>query len=388
MPAEFVPGNCLTLLNSGVEFFPALLTAINEARLDVYLESYIFEDDDTGRAVAGALMAAARRGVTVRLLVDGFGAPAFSGRLLPALADAGVMAVVYRPEIARFRLHRHRLRRLHRKLAVIDSAIAFVGGINITDDCNAAAPLPPRYDYAVRIEGPVLVPIQRAMHRLWEIVSWARTKRRYRIARSATTPEPSPRGEQAAAFLVRDNIRHRRDIEEAYLAAIAGARQSILIANAYFLPGHRFRRALRKAAKRGVAVTILLQGRIEYRLLHYATQALYGQFLNSGIRLFEYRHSFLHAKVAVIDARWATVGSSNIDPFSLLLAKEANIVVRDEKFVAELRLSLENALREGAEELPLQRWQQLPWPLALLRWTSYNLVRLAIGISGYHGQDA
>jgi len=187
---------------------------------------------------------------------------------------------------------------------------------------------------------------------------------------------------------VRDNIRHRRDIEDAYLAAIAGARQSILIANAYFLPGRRFRRALRIAAKRGVAITILLQGRIEYRLLHYATQALYGQFLNSGIRLFEYRHSFLHAKVAVIDARWATVGSSNIDPFSLLLAKEANIVVRDEKFVAELRLSLENALRDGAEELPLHSWQLLPWPLALLRWASYNLVRMVVGLSGFRGQDA
>lgn len=198
------------------------------------------------------------------------------------------------------------------------------------------------------------------------------------IVRSTPTPGPAPRGEQEAAFLVRDNIRHRRDIEKAYLAAIAGARESILIANAYFLPGHRFRRALRKAAERGVAVTILLQGRIEYRLLHYATQALYGQFLNSGIRLFEYRHSFLHAKVAVIDARWATVGSSNIDPFSLLLAKEANIVVRDEKFVAELRSSLEGALRDGAQELPLQTWRQLAWPLALLRWASYNLVRMAI----------
>lgn len=385
MRARLLPGNQLTLLNSGAEYFPALLTAINEARREVHLESYIFEDDDTGRVVAEALQAAAQRGLTVRLLVDGFGAPAFGGTLMPALVDAGVMAVIYRPEVARFKLRRHRLRRLHRKLAVIDGEIAFVGGINIIDDLNSPGRLPARYDYAVRIEGPVLVPIQRAMQRLWEIVAWVSFKRRYRIARSAM-PTPTPRGDQVAAFLVRDNIRHRRDIEEAYLAAIANARESILIANAYFLPGRRFRRELSAAVQRGVHVRVLLQGRIEYRLFHYATQALYGKLLNAGLHLFEYHHSFLHAKVAVIDDQWATVGSSNIDPFSLLLSKEANLVVVDRKFAAELRCSVEKAMQEGAQELPPQRWQELPWHSRLLRWVSYNLVRMAIGIAGYGGK--
>jgi cardiolipin synthase len=384
MPARFLPGNRLTLLNSGAEFFPALLTAINEARHEVHLESYIFEDDDTGRAVSQALAAAARRGIVVRLLVDGFGAPAFASTLMPDLLDAGVLAVIYRPDIARFRLRRHRLRRLHRKLAVIDGEIAFVGGINIIDDLNCPDQSPARYDYAVRIEGPLLVPILHTMRRLWEIVAWVNLKRRHRIAHN-TAPHTSPRGEQAAAFLVRDNIRHRRDIEEAYLSAIGSARDNILIANAYFLPGRRFRKALSDAARRGVQVTILLQGRIEYRLLHYATQALYGKLLNAGIRIFEYHYSFLHAKVAVIDEKWATVGSSNIDPFSLLLAKEANVVVLDRKFAEELRCSLEQAMQEGAQELPPQRWQLLPLHSRLLRWVSYNLVRAAIGIAGYGG---
>lgn len=385
MQARFLPGNRLTLLNSGAEFFPTLLTAINEAQHEVHLESYIFENDDIGRAVAGALIAAARRGVTVRLMVDGFGAPMFAGTLMPALINAGVMVAVYRPEIARFKLRRHRLRRLHRKLAIIDREIAFVGGINIIDDLNSPDISPGRYDYAVKVEGPLLLPIQYTMRRLWEIVAWVSLKRRYRITHSTIQTAP-PCGEQEAAFLVRDNIRHRRDIEKAYLAAIAGARESILIANAYFLPGRRFRRALYRAAKRGVHVTILLQGRIEYRLLHYATQALYGKLLNAGIHLFEYHRCFLHAKVAVIDEQWATVGSSNIDPFSLFLSKEANIVVVDQKFAAELRDSLEKAMQEGAEELPPQRWQQLPWHSRLLRWASYNLVRMAIGITGYGGR--
>jgi len=385
MAARFLSGNLLTLLNSGTEYFPALIKAIDEARHEVHLESYIFEDDATGRAVADALSRAAQRGVTVRVLVDGFGARDFADRLLPELLAAGVQALVYRPDIARFQLRRHRLRRLHRKLVAVDGEIAFVGGINVIDDLNTPHQVPPRYDYAVRIEGPLLTPIQQALHRLWEIVLWAKLNRRYRLLPTAQK-EPEARGEQTAAFLVRDNIRHRRDIEEAYLAAIAAASEDIILANAYFLPGRRFRRALQDAVKRGVQVVILLQGRIEYRLLHYATQALYGKLLGAGIRIFEYRRSFLHAKVAVIDHHWATVGSSNIDPFSLLLAREANVVVKDRKFADELRRSLRQAMQNGARELPFDSWKRLPWHSRLLRWASYNLVRILVGIAGYGGK--
>jgi cardiolipin synthase len=144
---------------------------------------------------------------------------------------------------------------------------------------------------------------------------------------------------------------------------------------------------LRNAARRGVRVTVLLQGRIEYRLLHYATQALYDRLLNDGIRIFEYHYSFLHAKVAVIDEEWATVGSSNIDPFSLMLAKEANLVVLDRKFAAELRSSLELAMQKGARELAAASWRALPWHSRLLRWTSYVIIRLVVGMSGYGGRQ-
>ncbi|MBL8374468.1 cardiolipin synthase ClsB [Accumulibacter sp.] len=385
MAPEFLPGNRLTLLNSGVEYFPALIAAINEARHDVHLESYIFEDDATGRAVVDAMTNAARRGVTVRVLVDGFGAPEFSDRLQPGLVSAGVQAMIYRPDIARFNLRRHRLRRLHRKLAVIDGEIAFVGGINIIDDLNGPHPMPPRHDYAVRVEGPLLTPIQLTLHRLWEMVLWAKLNRRDRLPKTSRH-QPIPRGDQTAAFLIRDNIRHRRDIEEAYLEGIAAAEHEIILANAYFLPGRRFRRALRDAAGRGVRVIVLLQGRVEYRLMHYATQALYGKLLGAGIRIFEYQRSFLHAKVAVIDSYWATVGSSNIDPFSLLLAREANVVTRDAKFASELRHSLRQAMQTGARELPVDNWQQLAWHSRLLRWASYNLVRMLVGLAGYGGK--
>ncbi len=385
MALEFLPDNKLTLLNSGREFFPALIGAIDGAEREVHLETYIFEDDASGRPVIEALKRAAGRGVVVRLLVDGFGAAGSVDRILPELRAAGVEAQVYRRELARFQLRRHRLRRLHRKLAMIDAAIAFVGGINIIDDLNQPGATAPRYDYAVRIEGPLIKPIRRVMLRLWEMVLWASLRRRGNLRR-LTPPTPGKAGTETAAFVVRDNIRHRRAIEDAYIEAIAGAREEILIANAYFLPGYRFRHALVDAARRGVRVTVLLQGKVEYRLQHYATQALYSMLLAAGVRIFEYQPSFLHAKVAVIDGEWATVGSSNIDPFSLLLAREANVVVRDTAFSQRLYDSLNEAIADGAIELRAEEWQALSWHSRLMRWTCYQLVRMAIGLAGYGGK--
>lgn len=382
MPLDFTPGNRLTLLNSGREYFPALLAAFAAAEQEIYLESYIFANDSVGSHVAQALMQAAARGVRVRVLVDGFGAQNFAADFLPRLLDAGVHAMVYRPEVGRFRIRRHRLRRLHRKLALVDGRIAFVGGINVVDDDNAPENQRPRYDYAVRVEGPVVPSIHAALRRMWEIVVWANFKRRFRSGEAPPMHAPAV-GTQRALFLKRDNFRHRSDIADAYLEAIAAAREEVLIANAYFLPGFRFRHALRAAARRGVRVTILLQGVSDHPLLHYATQALYGALIADGMRVFEYRKSFLHAKVAVIDGAWATVGSSNIDPFSLLLAKEGNLFVQGKEFAGQLRASLEAAMTDGAREIEAAHLATLPLFSRLLRWVSYGMIRLAVGLAGF-----
>ncbi|MCL2829560.1 MAG: cardiolipin synthase ClsB [Betaproteobacteria bacterium] len=385
MPPKFLPGNRLELLENGDAFFPALIAAVDAAQHEVHLQTYIFEDDATGRSVAAALARAARRGVSVCVVADGFGARQFSRTLMPALAADGVRVLLFREEIARFRMSRQRLRRQHRKLALVDRRIAFVGGINIIDDYNTSPQPSPRFDYAVRIEGPLLAPLYTTVNRLWQIVLWANFKRRYRRV-DPLPVQDAVTGDQAAALVIRDNLRHRLDIVDTYLEAIGSARKKILIANAYFLPGLRFRHALLDAARRGVDVVILLQGRVEYRLFHYAAQALYGSLLKGGVRIFEYRRSFLHAKAAVVDEDWATVGSSNIDPFSLLMAREANIVVRDARFSGELRKSLEAALSEGSVELLPHRWQRMPLWSRLLRWTCYQLVRLAVGVLGYGGE--
>ena len=376
------PGNRIVLLENGTEYFPALEAALDAAEQEIYLESYIFENDDTGRRIAAALSRAARRGVAAHLLLDGFGSRTLAPEVVSGMRHAGVHVLFYRPELGRWRLRRHRLRRLHRKLVAIDGSVAFVGGINIIDDMDTPGQIPPRYDYAVRVEGPLAEKVACAARRLWGMVAWSQLKGGGKLRREIRSC-PTVAGDTRARFLIRDNLRHRHDIEEAYLAAITGAQREIVIANAYFLPGLRFRHALADAAQRGVRVVLLLQGRVEYVLLHYASRALYGTLLDAGVEIHEYHHSFLHAKVAVVDGHWATVGSSNIDPFSLLLAREANVVVDDPDFAEELRASLEHAMQGGARRvLPLQ-WKSQPLHRRFFTWLSYGMVRILMGMAGY-----
>ena len=356
------------------------------------MQTYIFANDAIGQAVATALADAARRGVKVRALVDGFGSRDFVSAFGDALRAAGVAVLVFRVEIASFpgvfRLRRYRLRRLHRKLVAIDGRVAFVGGINIIDDRNVPAHIGPRLDYSVRIEGPLLVPIWDTLRRDWEKVAWVSLKHRDRLPAN-DLPRPQVAGFQQAAFLLRNNIRHRNTIANAYLEAMRAARVSIIIANAYFFPGLRFRSALTNAARRGIRVTILLQGKSDHPLLHYAAQALYGLLLRAGIQVFEYQQGFLHAKVAVIDQKWATVGSFNIDPFSLFLARESNVAILDSPFAAELDASLHQVIANSAQELTLNTLGRQSWPTRLLRWLCYGLVYLmtALGVRGQKTED-
>ena len=384
MSADFLAGNRLQLLESGGEYFPALIAAIDAALLEVHLETYIFSDDTTGRRVVAALAGAARRGVAVRVLVDGFGARDFEAGLGVTLAAAGAEVMTYRPEVGRFGFRRHRLRRLHRKLAVIDGRVGFVGGINVIDDFNGGESASARFDYAVRVEGPLVARIHATMRHVWRLVRWASLGRRPPPA--ALPHAATGSGTMLAALLIRDNLRHRHDIENAYLSAIAQARRDILVASAYFLPGRRFRKELLTAAKRGVCVSLLLQGRPDHLLLHYATQSLYERMLSAGVRVFEYAPAHLHAKVAVIDGDWATVGSSNIDPFSLLLAREANVVVRDAAFAAGLRACLATAIESSAREIRVEDLRRRSWLARLASHTAYGLVRILIGATRYAGK--
>jgi len=384
---RYTPGNEITLLTGGKAYFPSLCAAIDAAAREVWLETYILADDDAGRAVADALVRAAVRGVAVRVMVDGWGAKHYlTARLENALALGGVNLLKYRPEVQPWHFRSHRLRRLHRKICHVDGDVAFVGGINLIDDMNTPGQRPPRIDFAVRVRGPIVGGIVATMQRLWalnELVQFRTSE----VPLFPDEPAIDRVGTQTAKFTIRDNLRHRRDIERAYLAGIRTAKREILIANAYFFPGIRFRRALLEARERGVAVTLLLQAKVEYKLLHYASRALYGQFVGAGIAIQEYHLSFLHAKVAVIDDRWATVGSSNIDPYSLLMSREANVFVRDARFADTLRAELTRMIAAGARPIEPERWRTRSIVSKAVCWIAYGIVRVAMGFLGYGGNE-
>ena len=375
-------GNRLTLLENGAEYFPALIAAMNGARHEIHLETYIFAADATGQEVASALMRAARRGVVTRLLLDGFGSRGLAAELLGSLAAAGVEVLFYRPGRNFPRLRRSRLRRMHRKLAVVDARIGFVGGININDDHADRNLAAPRQDFAVEVCGPLVADIHAAAQRLWRLLLWSRVGLR-RGEDTWIKADTRAAGEQRAEFLTRETLHRRRAIEHAYLRAIGQAREEILIANAYFLPGRRFRQALAQAARRGVRVVLVMQGRTDHRLYHAACRALYRFFLENSMEIYEYHASELHAKAAVVDGHWATVGSSNIDPFSLLLAREANLVTHDPAFARRLHERILAARDRGAHRIHRQAWRRISWPLRFASWLAYGLVRGLMGLAGY-----
>jgi cardiolipin synthase len=365
---QFSGGNRVRLLRGGDELFPAIAAAVAEARHEVWLATYIFHHDDAARTLAEALAAAARRGVRVRVVVDGFGSHASLPQLQRWLQPHGVALVVFRPLDRWWNwLQPGQLRRLHQKLCVVDGERAFVGGINVIGDrvdLNHGTLEAPRLDFAVEVHGPAARPVEQTARAVWtraavgrdwrdEMLALARSsqplagaRRLLRTLRLSGRPEAAalPQAPVRAAFVVRDNWRQRRAIERAYIDAIRGARQRVDLVSPYFYPGQAFRRALTAAARRGVQVRLLLQGRPDYRLAATAARVLYDELLGHGIEVHEYTPAFLHAKVAVVDGDWATVGSSNIDPLSLLLNLEANLVVRDEAFAATTRAAFEAAL--------------------------------------------
>jgi cardiolipin synthase len=382
-----IAGNQLTLLQNGTAYFPQLCADIEAAQHSIYLETYIFAADLTGRMIADALQRAALRGVVVRVLLDGYGSAELPQRWLDEMRASGVEVQWFRREISPFTFSRsrmRRLRRLHRKMVVTDGEVAFIGGINIIDDVPLHQKFSlPRLDYAVRVQGALAGEIHASMRHLWSAVSWASIHMRGKRIEHFMADKAKRVMTSALTFLLRDNLRHRRDIEYAYLTAIAGAQREVVIANAYFLPGHSFRQALVQAVQRNVRVVLLLQGRVEYRIQHYATHALYDQLLTAGIEIYEYQASYMHAKVAVVDGQWATVGSSNIDPFSLLLARESNLAVQHPGFAEALRASLFDVISRESLRIEPAQWSRLGWRARFVARFSYATLRMIMGVLGF-----
>lgn len=367
-------GNRLQLLENGEEFFPAVFESIANAKKEVLLETFILFEDKVGLELQQALIAAAERGASVDVTVDGFGSADLSPGFIEQMTRVGVRIHMFDPGKRLLGKRLNVFRRLHRKIVVVDAEVAFIGGINFSADHLGDFGPEAKQDYAMRVEGPVVHDIHRFSLRTIAPVQprrwWQRSARE-----QANSYVGASRGEARALLVTRDNDEHKDDIEEHYLQAIRDARSRLLIANAYFFPGYRVLREIRNAARRGVRVRLILQGEPDMPIAKFGARMLYNYLMRDGVEVHEYCRRPLHGKVALADYEWSTVGSSNLDPLSLSLNLEANLIIRDHAFNRHLHERLDHLLQVDCRRIPLERIVRGYWWRAPLAFVIFHFLR-------------
>lgn len=389
MKCTWKEGNRIELLENGENFYPAVYSAIEQAQQKVILETFIWFEDEVGRELHAVLLKAARRGVNIEVLLDGYGSPDLSDEFVNTLTSAGVVFRYYDPRPRLFGLRTNVFRRMHRKIVVIDNTVAFVGGINYSAEHVTSYGPEAKQDYAVRVEGPVVADI--LQFEVENLPENAPVRRWWQRRRHQTEDNRTP-GEAQALFVWRDNDDHRDDIERHYLKMLANAKREVIIANAYFFPGYRLLHAMKNAARRGVRVKLIVQGEPDMPIVKVGAELLYNYLLKGGVQVYEYRRRPLHGKVALMDDHWATVGSSNLDPLSLSLNLEANLIIHDREFNQTLRDNLnaiiaKDCLRVDESMAPKRTWWNLAKSVvvfhflrhfpALVGWLPAHTPRLA-----------
>ena len=382
---RWVGGNRFHLLENGEAFFPRVFDAIAGARHEVVVETFILFEDKVGLALHTVLLAAARRGVQIDLTIDGFGSPDLSPGFISELTQAGVRVHVFDPAPRLWGWRTNVFRRMHRKIVVVDGERAFVGGINYSADHLADFGPEAKQDYSVEIEGPIVAVIHAFVHKALAAGQCNAGKGfagqlRERIAdrtqqlTQGWRADPAPAGEAAALFVTRDNRKHTTDIERHYRIAIRAARHRVVIANAYFFPGYRLLKEMRRAVRRGVEVRLILQGEPDMAIVKTAANMLYHHLLSAGVQIFEYCERPLHGKVAVSDDAWSTVGSSNLDPLSLSLNLEANVIIKDRAFNQHLSERLDHLVQQSCKQIHAADLVEWSWWRTLRSFFVFHLL--------------
>ena len=374
MKLPWSEGNHVQLLVNGEQYYPRVLEAMAQAREEILLETFIIYDDKVGQALRQALIDAARRGVRVEVAVDGYGTADLPDAFIASMTEAGVRFHSFDPQPRLAGMRTNLFRRLHRKILVIDGQRAFIGGINYSADHLGDFGPQAKQDYAVEVVGPVVGQVHASSCRMLAPVL---------DAASRVQPNNIAAGPATAVLVERDNRRHRTDIEVCYLQALREARQRIVVANAYFFPGYRLLRELRNAARRGVEVTLILQGQPDMRWVRALSRLLYNYLLRDEVRIYEYCQRPLHGKVALVDDEWTTVGSSNLDPLSLSFNLEANLLIRDRAFNDVLYQHLSELTREHCKAVTLERMVRGYWWRAPLIFLGFHITRYFPRIAGW-----
>ncbi len=348
---EVVDGNSVELLENGAEAFPAMLAAIAAARSSVHLETYIFRDGEIGRAFVDALAERARAGVDVRLLLDAIGSSDFGERNRRILEQAGATVVFFRP-IRLFSLSKVHLR-THRKILLVDGEVGFTGGICIEDGWVGLPDGPEKWrDTQVRVEGPVVRQMQAAFAR-----AWLEATGRLLTGRALYPHQEVSNGVTCQLMDSTPGVAVN-PARLSFLVGVESARETLDVTNPYFVPDHATREALIRAAGRGVTVRLLLSGpHTDVPAARYAGRRYFRELLEAGIEIWEYQPARLHAKTVVVDRRWSSVGSTNLNRRSFAWNYESNLNIFDEAFAAEMETMFHRDL-EVSRRVDLEHWKK------------------------------
>lgn len=360
--------NRVALLRDGYQAYPAMLTAIAAAQKSVCLETYILRDDETGRRFLDALSERARAGVEVLLMFDAWGSDV-SAEAIAAARAAGVKVHAFLPLRFSFGLKKlvaRLLRRNHRKSLIVDGEVAFTGGLNVSNDYAAVADGGEGWrDTHLRIVGSGAQELEKLF-----LSTWARQKGpAYAKERFVRRP---PAACAALAIVGNDFALHQKAIRKAYTDAIGRAKSRVFLTHAYFLPPRRLLRTITKAVRRGVRVALIVAATTDVKLVLWGARGLYPRLLKSGVEVYEWQGRVLHAKTAVVDGSWATIGSSNLDSLSLRQNLEVNAVVIDPRFGAAMEQLFADDL-EHCERITLETVKGYGLVRRFLSWLAFQL---------------
>lgn len=379
--AHYNSHNRVNLVRGGKGYFDCLLDMINGATESIHLQTYIYDNDETGHKVADALKEAVKRKVEVYLLVDGYASKSISKAFVKEFHDAGIHFRFFNPLLKS--KHFYFGRRLHHKVTVVDTRYALVGGVNISNKYNDMPDQPAWLDFAIHIEGEIAKELCVLCWKTWKnypqkIVTAPCEKAKVQL--------DIPKDESTDLLMRRNDwVRRKNEISATYIEMFRHAESHITILCSYFLPGKVIRRQLRNSSKRGVKITVITAGASDIALSKYAERFMYAWLLRNNIRLFEYQPNVLHGKVAVCDGQWMTIGSYNINNISAYASIELNINAKNEKIAREA----ERVLLQIAEKdcIPITSEYQAKTTNVIKKfayWCSYQFVKLVFYIFTFY----
>lgn len=375
IPRGYRSGNQIELVRSGVEYFKACERIIDNAERYIHFQTYIVEDDETGRDITDALVRAAKRGVRVYFLIDAYGGRSFSKNLIRKVVEAGILFRKFSPVFITkgFQMSL----RLHHKVLLADGEVMLLGGINVANRYRGNGKMIPWLDFAILIRGPECAHMLTILKKLWNKTFISKKERSTEIVQ-----EPLLYPENVKVKILQNNwLRNKIEILKSYRAALRHSKHHMIIFASYFLPGRNERKLMRDASRRGVEIKIVLSAVSDTWLFNRATIFLYDYFLENRIRIYEYLPSNLHAKVATVDGIWSTIGSYNMNHLSDYGSIETNADIMDIAFSEYFEKILLEIIDNDCREITAAEFaKRKTWYRRLAGWISYQVIRFMLRI--------